>query len=339
MRAHPWIASITVVAFVLLQSGCASSGGNSRPAWIDGFSGWAGSSGGVLYARVHKGRAADKPKPHESSCKRLLETVEALKINALEHAIVRVGGIDGVTSATANDHGLIELALPASLRPGPARVTLTIAEPGWQPAKADIVVQVWDDQPGLGVISDIDDTLTDSGVTHKLKLIWNTLFHSEYEVKIFEDAPSVLSKVVGNDASGGAGHPGRALFYLSGSPWGLHERISHAFDREGLPRGVMILRSYSRESLDPFRFKHPHLQELFAAFPHRRWLLFGDTGEKDPEVYAEMRLEHPGSIERIYIHNVTGADPKDARFTDMTLFKDWSEVAKDAEARGYAAKP
>jgi phosphatidate phosphatase APP1 len=218
MHTNQLIASFAVAAFASLELGCAPSVGKGRPAWIDGFSGWAGPGGGVLYARVHKGKPIAKPKPKESSWKRLEETVDALELDAFEHATVTVSGVDGVTSATANDHGFIALVLPADLFPGPLRVTLTMAERGWQSATAEIVVQVWDDQPGLGVISDIDDTLTDTGVTHKAKLVKNTFFLSEYELKIFAGAPQVLSMMAGNDHPGGARLAGRALFYLSGSP-------------------------------------------------------------------------------------------------------------------------
>ena len=208
----------------------------------------------------------------------------------------------------------------------------------WRPraggAPVELVVPVWDDSTDLGVISDIDDTLTDTGVTHKAKVLLGTFLHSEYEVRIFVGAPEVVTAAVGVKD----GLPVRALFYLSGSPWGLHERIKNAFERAGLPRGTMILRRYSTEPLDAFQFKYPHLQALFRAFPHRRWLLFGDTGEQDPEVYARMRLEQPAQIEHIYIHNVTNADARAPRFEGMTVFKDWNEVAKDVALRAVVSR-
>jgi phosphatidate phosphatase APP1 len=213
-------------------------------------------------------------------------------------------------------------------------VGLKVATKGWGSAPAELVVPVWDDSSDLGVISDIDDTLTDTGVTHRARVLLGTFLHSEYEVRIFPGGPEVVTTAVGIKD----GLPVRTLFYLSGSPWGLHERIKNAFEMAGLPRGTMILRRYSTEPLDPFQFKHPHLQELFKAFPHRRWLLFGDTGEKDPEVYAQMRLEQPAQIEHIYIHNVTNGDPQAARFEGMTVFKDWNEVAKDVALRAVVSR-
>jgi phosphatidate phosphatase APP1 len=93
--------------------------------------------------------------------------------------------------------------------------------------------------------------------------------------------------------------------------------------RLGLPHGAMILRRYSQEPLDPYDFKHPHLLD---ARPGCKWVLFGDTGEKDPEVYHTLIQERPGAVGAVFIRDVTDAHPQDARFAGFTVFSDWSEV-------------
>ncbi len=45
-----------------------------------------------------------------------------------------------------------------------------------------------------------------------------------------------------------------------------------------------------------------------------RCRLVGDSGEDDPEVYAEALRRHPKQIARIYIRNITAARRDDARF-------------------------
>jgi phosphatidate phosphatase APP1 len=93
-----------------------------------------------------------------------------------------------------------------------------------------------------------------------------------------------------------------------------------------LPHGAMILRRYSQEPFDPYDFKHPHLLEIVDANPQRKWILFGDTGEKDPEVYHTLMQERPGVVDAVFIHNVTNANRQDARFSGFTVFNDWNEV-------------
>jgi phosphatidate phosphatase APP1 len=333
----PLAAALTLPLAVLLASPAFAKKKpapqvNAKPAWIDVFSGWAGPRGGRLYARVHKGQPIAKPKPHESRYARLKETLEALEVNQLEHAKVSVAGLNGVTTAEADDHGFLEIQVPGGLPPGYVNVTLCIATPGWGGEPASISLQVFEDKVELGVISDIDDTLTDTGVTEKERLIENTLLHSEWEMKTFPSAPQAVTFLAGKADNG---LPLRALFYLSGSPWALHSRIADFFDRAGFPHSAMILRRYSQEPLDPYQFKHPHLQDIFGAFPNHKWILLGDSGEKDPEIYAQMRTERGDRIENIYIHNVTKDCQSSARYNGMMLFNDWDEVLRDATAKNY----
>jgi phosphatidate phosphatase APP1 len=335
MRTHHLFR---LVAFCLAGLLFAFSGPTSgrvvkplKPAWIDAFSGWASPTTGQLFARVHHGTPPLKPVPGQSDYKRFRQTVEGLELDAIPRATVSVQGIPGVTSAVADKHGFVMLKLPAGLRPGVLDVTLNVTTEGWTSPPATLEVEVFDDSAGLGVISDIDDTLVDSGVTDKPELIRNTLFHSKWEIKTFPLAPETVSALAGKGADG---LPKVPLFYLSGSPWGLHSRISELFDRVGFPHGVMILRRYSQEPVrDPAAFKYPHLKDLFEAFPHKTWILLGDSGEKDPEVYAKMRGEYPGRERAEYIHLVTAENPHGKRFANAKVFRVWSEVEQDAAAQ------
>jgi phosphatidate phosphatase APP1 len=329
-RFRPPAALAFLIPLLLIA---ASAHAENKPAWIDGFSGWAGPGGGWVYARIHNGNPIVKPKPGESTYERLKSNVEALETNALKQGKVAVHGVPGLTTAQADDNGFLKIKLPAGLKPGIHQVTMNVATEGFMGRPTTVNVMVWDDKPGIGVISDIDDTLTDSGVTHKLKLLVNTLFHTTWEIKTFPGAPQAVTAVAGKLHS----FPVRPTFYLSGSPWGLHQRISDFFDRSGFPHAAMILRRYSQEPLNPYEFKHPHLQEIFAAFPHTKWVLLGDSGEKDPEVYAQMRKEKPNAIEHVYIHNVTKEQPNAPRFAGATVFNEWPEVTRDATAKGFLA--
>ena len=56
----------------------------------------------------------------------------------------------------------------------------------------------------------------------------------------------------------------------------------------------------------PIEYKQPILSGLIAQFPQRRFVLIGDSGEKDPEVYAAVYRVHPQQVAGIYIRDVTG---------------------------------
>ena len=68
-------------------------------------------------------------------------------------------------------------------------------------------------------------------------------------------------------------------------------------------------------------YKLQRLQKLFQRFPQRKFLLIGDSGEKDPEIYATVHKTFPKQVLGIAIRNVTGASPQEPRFKKMELFQ------------------
>lgn len=310
----------------------STEGAPGQPASIELYSGWATTQkGGFLYGRVHKGKPLPLPIEGDDLADKLHQTFLDLDLHALANGHLRLTGFPGAGLFTADGHGFLKVPLPADMQPGIFSVTAQLETPNYTAEPASTVLQVWDvSGPLRGVISDIDDTLTDTGVTHKLEALKNTFFHNTYDVRVFDHAPQTDVAVAGKSANL---RPILPVFYLSGSPWALHERISDAFDRVGLPHGATILRRYSQESLNPYDFKHPHLLEIVDAHPGCKWILFGDTGEKDPEVYHTLIEERPGTVEAVFIHNVTGEDPQNARFAGFTVFSAWQEVLDAIEQR------
>ena len=50
---------------------------------------------------------------------------------------------------------------------------------------------------------------------------------------------------------------------------------------------------------------------MLADHPRRRFVLVGDSGERDPEVYGAIAREHAARIDAVLIRDVTG-EPADA---------------------------
>jgi hypothetical protein len=55
----------------------------------------------------------------------------------------------------------------------------------------------------------------------------------------------------------------------------------------------------------PGRAKRDSILSIMADFPLRQFVLVGDSGEIDLEIYTKIALEHPGRILKIFIHDVT----------------------------------
>lgn len=73
-----------------------------------------------------------------------------------------------------------------------------------------------------------------------------------------------------------------------------------------------------------YEFKLQKIRVFMTRFPKRHVVLVGDSGEKDPEVYAKMLSEFPDRVDAVFIRNVTGEDRSADRY--LKLFPDEATV-------------
>lgn len=211
--------------------------------------------------------------------------------------------------------GGAEATLPASDAAGRTSAELPVPREAWDGSTAplDYTVldcpgpkcrgQLWPVPPqGLSVVSDIDDTIKISGVGNTRRLLRNTF------VNVFKPVPGMAAwyqRLLAQEKTGICFH------YLSSSPMQLLQPLQQFLADEGFPAGCLHLReSTAWHSLlpgngDSEKHKLGVLRQLLKAFPQRRFLLIGDSGEADPEIYAEVAREHPQQVEGIVIRDVT----------------------------------
>jgi phosphatidate phosphatase APP1 len=153
---------------------------------------------------------------------------------------------------------------------------------------------------GISVISDIDDTVKITEVTNREQLLRNTL------LRPFRDVSGMSERYRAWDARGWAFH------YVSNSPWQLYGALAEFLEARGFPPASFHLRRLPSVDLGsinllevPFEPKRARIEQLFRAFPQRRFILVGDSGERDPEIYGGIARDHPGRIVRILIRQVT----------------------------------
>ena len=116
-----------------------------------------------------------------------------------------------------------------------------------------------------------------------------------------------------------------AFHYLSASPWQLYAPLSDFIRANGFPTGAFALKEFRWKNktflslfADPEKYKRAVIEPLFKRFPHRRFVLIGDSGERDPEIYAALARKFPRQVERILIRDVTG-EPRTAHRYEMVF--------------------
>jgi phosphatidate phosphatase APP1 len=165
-------------------------------------------------------------------------------------------------------------------------------------------------ESGLLVVSDIDDTIKVTGVADHKTLLRRTFLEPMEPVAGMAD----LYRRWADER--------QARFcYLSGSPWQLFLPLSDFRRRSGFPPGGFYLRRLrwtDASALDVLTTPKPHkeevLERLMQRFPQHRFILVGDSGEQDPEIYAGMAARHRHQVEAILIRDVTGEGGDSERY-------------------------
>jgi phosphatidate phosphatase APP1 len=193
-----------------------------------------------------------------------------------------------------------ELTALGALAPGWHRVQGVLGN-----ARADSGVLVLSDAQLHGVISDLDDTILVSEVNSRRRLLANTLFGNPLQRQAVPGAAKAYAKLAARNPD-----PTSApIFYLSASPRQLQREIQTFLDHNGFPRGVLLTKRVTNDATSEPLFDQPtyktgKIQEILRRAPHVKFTLFGDDGELDPEIYEEIRKQHPEQIEAIWIRRV-----------------------------------
>ncbi|EGF79034.1 hypothetical protein BATDEDRAFT_35509 [Batrachochytrium dendrobatidis JAM81] len=146
---------------------------------------------------------------------------------------------------------------------------------------------------GITVISDIDDTIKDSSVFLGKRLAAKVAFLEDgKEVRGMSDCYNLLSA------------KGVAIHYLSAGPFQLYSPISAFLKTFSFPQGSVTLRNV-REVLSTRAYKNTELVRILKDFPNHKFILIGDSGEKDIDIYYEIDKTQSEKIIKMFIRNVT----------------------------------
>lgn len=158
----------------------------------------------------------------------------------------------------------------------------------------------------FGVASDIDDTILHTGVvsTLKWKVIYNSVFkHAKNRIPL-EGAADFYHKL----HRGASGKNANPIFYVSHSPWNLYRYLELFLRQHNFPKGPILLRSMSnllkRKKQDEKPQKQKEILNLLKTYPDLPFILIGDSGEHDPDIYMEIAEAFPDRILALYLRSV-----------------------------------
>ena len=198
----------------------------------------------------------------------------------------------------ADRGGVVDVKLNITLEPGTHQVTITT--PGSQPAITSVYI-VPEDQT-IGIICDVDDTVMNTALPRPFVAAWNSFVLNEHARSATPGMAVMMDRLH-------RAHPTAPFMYLSTGAWNVTPTLRRFLHRNGYPKGTFLLTDWGPTPDRWFRSGSQHkvntLKRLATEFPNIRWILIGDDGQRDPEIYNGFAVRYPHNVEAILIRNLT----------------------------------
>lgn len=157
------------------------------------------------------------------------------------------------------------------------------------------------------VVSDIDDTVLQSDAAHLMNMARHVFLGNAHTRLPFPGVAALYRALY----HGKGGNEMNPLFYVSSSPWNLYDLLAQFFHLQDIPVGpVLFLRDWglTEKEILPIHnhdFKLGVIRQMIEFFPDKPFILIGDSGQEDPEIYTDLVAAYPKRIQAVYIRNVS----------------------------------
>lgn len=322
-----------------------------RAVVIDAYRGYGTAQSLRVRGRVILDPGVRPARPGDRWWINLMHTYRRLESDEVPFARVEVRHGTATRELVSNDEGHFDgwLALnePPTSLPW-TTVGMRLLDETRPAVEAEAAVFVPATDARFGVISDMDDTVIRTDARSLWRMMRLTLFANAHTRVAFPGVSAFFRAL-----SGGNGLPHNPLFYVSSSPWNLHDLLEHFLELNDIPEGPLVLRDWGTSERELISTGHHHhkltaIRDVLHTYPDLPFILIGDSGQADPEIYRDVVHEFPRRILAAYIRDVTPdplrkqsiqalADEVKRAGSSLVLAPDTLAAARHAAEHGWIA--
>ena len=319
--------------------------GRASDAVLVPHAGYEHPNGIECYGRVQERGSAWVPKASDGRLANLRGVGSLFATYEIAGADVGIEGPGGEERVLTDAEGYLRATLPAPER---------AAHTAWTSLPTDMNAPDGDAaslpilrvgaSARFAIVSDVDDTVMETGAENLARNLWTTFTGNALTRRVYSRVPPLYRAL--HRQEDGTANP---LFYLSSSPWNLYGLIHDVFDRTGVPWGPIFLRDYG---IDENKFitsthgehKLGNARRLMAQLDGLPFILIGDLGQADAEIYATLVREHPTQVAGVIMHRPSGREHADklrhieeidAAGVPVVVTRDYADAETLARERGW----
>ena len=309
------------------------------------YAGYEHANGIECFGRVQERGSAWMPRATDGRLANIRGVGSLFATYEIPNAPVRITGPGGPETVRTDAEGYMRATLPAPERAArTAWTTLPTDMPAPDGGSAELRILRVGASARFAVISDVDDTVMETGAENLARNLWTTFTGNPLTRRVYNRVPGLYRSL--HRHSDGTLNP---LFYLSSSPWNLYGLIHDVFDRAGVPWGPIFLRDYGLDENKFIKSTHGehklgNARRLMAQLDGLPFILIGDLGQADAEIYAQLVAEHPSQVAGVIVHRPTGREHADklrhieaidAAGVPVVVTRDYADAETLARERGW----
>ena len=334
-----------------------------RSAFDDGpfevltYRGFGDAQHAYVYGRAQENRGVGKSTETDSVVENLVNTYRRADSHPLPFAELAVLYGGATQAIKADDEGFfssrIDLSTPIATTDEWSEFAVDLlspVRPGMDRPRCKGEVLIPPASAQFAIISDIDDTVIQSRVSNFL-LAARSVILGNARTRLPFPGVAAFYAALRNGRSGNEKNP---IFYVSSSPWNIYDVITEFMDLQSIPRGPVLLRDWdisfgALSSHRHFEHKGAAIKNIMQFYPHLSFILIGDSGQHDPEIYRHIVQEFPNRVRAIYIRDVTSSPERSAAIQklaeevaasscELVLVEDTYAAAKHAAGQGWISE-
>lgn len=290
------------------------------PLTISPFYGYGNTSSVIIAGRLLEKKGIARSDEDTTIWANVFTMLKRYESDEIPNARIQAVFQDQKKTVTTDSEGYFEVEFPMKEKPKAAQIWYTVEftlldkiTETQEEVKAKGEIMIPPENAQFGVISDVDDTILISQSTDFMQKAKLTFLHNAKTRKPFEGVSAFYKAL----QSGRDRKDYNPIFYISSSSWNLYDLLVHFCEVNKVPKGPFLLRDIGinkRKFVKSGHMDHKleQINRLFDLYPDLPFILIGDSGQKDAEIYEKIAQSYPEKILAIYMRDVSEAQQRDA---------------------------